>query len=73
MKPMNQNDYKELLKEGTGLVEEILKDLNATIPFNRTDATYRREEDINEICVAIALYQRRLTHGFNSLLNAVRK
>ena len=58
MKVTDQN-YRKLLTEGRHLIDKILPDLNTIshifIRFNHKK--YRRQEDFDEICVALALLQ----------------
>lgn len=50
---MSEKEYKEYLEEGKKLFEIIGDDLN-NCEFIRKE-TFRREDDFNEICVALAL------------------
>jgi hypothetical protein len=58
---MNEKRYQEYLARGTQILQSILPELNKlSEQHTRKDNTFRREEDFNEIAVALALYDDRI-------------
>lgn len=54
---MNQTRYNELLKRGNQILEKLMPEINnASDQFIRNKDTFRRQEDCNEIAIALALY-----------------
>jgi len=59
---MTDKHYKALLSKGNNILEKIMPDLNKISDerIKRTNKNYRREEDVNEIAIALALYDDRI-------------
>ena len=59
---MTQNNYEKLLAKGNNILEKIMPDLNkiSNERIKRTNKNYRREEDVKEIAIALALYDDRI-------------
>lgn len=56
-------EITELEKRGEELMWEIIKHLNPISNLIRTDDEYRREVDMQEMCIALALYEKVLQVG----------
>jgi len=59
---MTQNNYEKLLAKGNKILEQYMPELNkiSNEHIKRTNQNYRREEDVNEIAIALALYDDRI-------------
>jgi len=59
---MTDKNYKTLLSKGNSILEKIMPDLNkiSNERIKRTNKNYRREEDVKEIAIALALYDDRI-------------
>lgn len=61
---MTEQDYLKLRAEGQALLIHILNDMNKLMPFSFKDVSegcpdYRTYESWSEICVALALIERK--------------
>ena len=66
---MDEKQYQEYLARGTQILQSILPELNKLseqhirkdrVRRKEENNTFRREEDFNEIAVALALYDDRI-------------
>ena len=53
---MTQNNYEKLLAKGNKILERYMPELNKISNEHIKNQNYRREEDVNEIAIAFALY-----------------
>lgn len=58
---MSEEEYNKLISEGVKLFEKIGDDLNKySDKFIRGKHTFRRGDDFAEICIALALLNRKI-------------
>jgi len=53
---MTKDNYQKLLTKGNKILERYMPELNKISNEHIKNQNYRREEDVNEIAIALALY-----------------